>query len=114
VRLDLGDGQWADLRERLTYAQAKPIRVVWALVDKGGDAASWADLDMALIVGYVSAWNVLDLQGNAVPLDTPEAAPDDLIQKIALEAVKVWKGTAGVPKAGKKRLPLPPQALRSA
>lgn len=113
MRVELGSGQWADLRERLMYQQAKPIRVIDAL-RKGGDPAALADLDMALVKGYVEAWNVLDLQGNAVPLDTPEQAPDDAIQTIALAALGLWNGAQKVPKAGAKRSTMPPRELRSA
>ena len=112
MRLELGDGQWADLRERLTYGQAQPIRQVLARADQ--DREALADLDLILVAGYVSAWHVLDLDGNAVPLDHPELAPDDVIQAIALKAIDLWKGTAGIPKAGTKRSRNTPPALRSA
>lgn len=114
MRLDLGEGQYAELRERLLYGQAQPIRLVFAKIEKGGEAAAWADLDLALVRGYVAAWHVLDLEGNAVPLDRPELAPDGLIQAIALAALDLWKGAQVIPKAGKRRLHSSPRELRSA
>lgn len=94
-RLDLPGGQHADLRERLIYSQAQPVRVVMA-------ERRLADLDIALVRAYVQAWSVLDPDGNAVPLDTPEAAPDDVVQAIAVEAMRLWNGAA-LPKAGPGR-----------
>ena len=67
-----------------------------------------------LVSSYVEAWNVLDLDGNAVPLNTPELAPDDAIQAISLAAIDLWKGTVGIPKGGRKPSPSQQRGLRSA
>jgi hypothetical protein len=90
MRLPLEGGQWADLRDRLTYGQGHAVRVALMAVD--ADRTATVDLDIALVRAYVSAWNVLDLDGNAVPLDQPETAPDDVIQAIALAGIQAWKG----------------------
>lgn len=91
-RLPLEGGQWADLRERLTYEQGRAVRV--ALLAIEADRAATVDLDLTLIKSYVASWNVLDLDGNAVGLDTPEQAPDDTIQTISIAAINAWKGRA--------------------
>lgn len=114
MRLDLGNGQWAELRDRLLYHQAQPIRVVFALIEKGGNAAALADLDLALVRGYVEQWHVLDLDGNAVPLTDPQLAPDGTIQAIALAALDLWKGAQVIPKAGKKHSRTLPRVVQSA
>lgn len=98
MRLELADGQWAELRERLTYAQAREIRATLLAVDE--DHARLADLDLGLVRAYVSSWHVLDLEANAVALDQPQSAPDDVIQAIAVEAMRRWQESAAVPKAG--------------
>ena len=111
VRLPLADGQWAELRERLLYGQAQPIRL--GMVGIKADIREAADLDMALVRGYVSSWHVLDLDGNAVSLDTPELAPDDVIQSIALKAIDLWNGSAALPKDGAATLRSMPKARPS-
>lgn len=114
MRIDLPNGQWADLRERLTYGEAKPVRACYALIEKGGKAEAWADLDMELVTAYVTGWNVLDPDGNAVPLDAMESAPDDIVQTIAVAALKLWQKTNSLPKAGKRRSPSSLREVRSA
>ena len=111
MRLPLADGQWAELRERLLYGQAQPIRAAMVAADQ--DRSELANLDIQLVRGYVSAWHVLDLDGNAVSLDTPELAPDDLIQNIAIAAIGIWNGSAVIPKGGAATLPSLPKARRS-
>jgi hypothetical protein len=66
------------------------------------DKSALVDLDLTLVGAYVSAWNVLDLEGNAVPLDAPQNAPDDVIQAIALACLELWK-TAQLRNAGPGR-----------
>lgn len=90
MRLELRDGQWADLRERLTYEQAKGVRVASLAIKS--DRTALADFDLALVRAYVSAWHVIGITGEAVPLDTPETAPDDIIQPIATAALDIWNG----------------------
>lgn len=94
----LGGDQSATLRERLTYGQARMVRAAMLAAD--ADKAALADLDLELVKAYVSAWTVLDLAGEPVSLDTPELAPDDVIQTIAVKAISIWQGTAKIPKAG--------------
>lgn len=95
MRLDLPNGQYADLAERLTYGQARTVRAVY--VAMGGDRNVAVDLDITLVRAYVTDWHVLDLDGKTVPLDHAEQAPDDIIQAISLAASGLWK-RAGTPK----------------
>jgi hypothetical protein len=110
MRLELPGGQHAILRDRLMYEQARGVRVAMVAIDV--DKAALPDLDIALVRAYVESWNVLDIDGNAVPLDTPEAAPDDIIQTIAIAALNAWKGTV-TPKAGRGRSSSTLRAVRS-
>jgi hypothetical protein len=97
VNLPLPGGQSATLRDRLLYGQARSVRA--ALVAMENDPAAAVDLDMALVRAYVESWHVMGLDGAAVPLDTPELAPDDVVQAIAVEAIGIWRA-AVLPKAG--------------
>lgn len=90
MRLELGSGQWAELRERLSYGSAREVRL--ALLTAEEDRLAMADTDMALVVAYVSAWNVLSITGEAVPLDRPADAPDDVVQAIAIASLRLWNG----------------------
>lgn len=105
MRLELSGGQHAELRDRLTYGQGHIVRVAYYEIEQSNIAK--ADLDLALVRAYVSGWHVLDLDGKAVPLDTPELAPDDVIQEIALAASDLFAGTA-IPKAGGEASPTTP------
>ncbi len=86
IRLDLPEGQWADLRERLLYEQARTIRAVLL-----SDSAA-LDFDLTVVRAYVSNWYVLDLAGEPVPVETPEKAPDDTLQAIARRGADIWNG----------------------
>lgn len=112
MRIELTGGDWADLRDRLLYGQAREVRLAMVAIE--ADKAAMADVDIVLVRAYVADWHVHDLAGELVPLDTPEAAPDDVIQAIALAGMELWKGKPAIPKAGKKTLPSTPRALRSA
>lgn len=90
MRVDLRDGQWADLRERLSYAQARDVRRASLAIRD--DPLATADFDIAIVRAYVSAWHVLGLDGAAVPVDTPEAAPDDIIQRLLAWTLDIWNG----------------------
>jgi hypothetical protein len=114
MNLPLKGGQQATLRDRLTYAQARSIRV--AMLAANDDKRLMADLDMVMVKAYVSSWNVLDVEGKAVPVDQPELAPDDVIQAIQVAALELWSGEQGVPKAGNgtsPSLPLEPPSETS-
>ena len=112
MRLPLVDGQWAEMRERLTYGQAQPLRAAMGAAKQ--DFGTADQLTDAFLRAYVSSWNVLDLDGNAVPLDQPDLAPDDVVQAIVLKAAELWKGMKmPVPKAGTARLRSMPKAQRS-
>lgn len=89
MRLDLGGDQWAELRSKLTYGQAHDVRVAYI---GSGAGAGLADLDMAFVRAYVIEWRVLDFAGELVALDKAEAAPDEVIQKIAEQGLKLWNG----------------------
>lgn len=113
MRLELADGQWAELRERLTYGQAHGVRAAYFAIESNPQAK--ADLDIALVRAYISNWHVLDVNGQAVSLDTPEQAPDDVIQAISQQAADLFGmvDRNAVPKAGGQISPATPPASAS-
>lgn len=108
MRLELPDGQWAELRERLNYGPARDVRRAFVLADVHDGFK--ADVDLALVKAYVSNWNVLSAEGTAVPIETPENANDLAIQKIAAAALEVWNDQAD-PKDGSATSPSGLRAL---
>lgn len=106
-RIDLPDGQWAQLRERPTHAQLNVLRR--ALLRAGDEAEAGADVALAYVSAYVEAWEVKDLAGNQVPLDTAATAPDDIVSAIAGECKERWLGRPD-PKDLIVRSPITPPA----
>lgn len=90
MRVELPGGGWADLRERLLYGQARDVRV--GLVESQRDPAALVDFDLVLVRAYVEAWSVVDPDGHAVPLESPELAPDEDVQAIVQAAMGLWNG----------------------
>ena len=111
MRLDLPDGQHAILREKLTYAQARELRLAYFNAQK--DVAAQADYDLTVIRVMVSAWHVLDFDGQAVSLDQPQQAPDSIIQAIFTAGVDLLPEAMGVPKAGGEISPTSPAESQS-
>lgn len=68
-RLDLGDGQWAELRERYGWLPAARIQAV--LMDGEGSEAFWR----AVVRETLLAWHVLSVDGQWLD-DTGEAAQE--------------------------------------
>lgn len=93
MRVTLRDGQWADLRERITHAVDKDIRRSRA---KGlTDLTEAFDYATVLVRAFVRDWNVSDPDGKAINLDDPDAidrAPDDIVDELAQHAADQWTG----------------------
>lgn len=98
MRLELPRNGWAELRERLTYGQARDLRV--AFLKAKSDEAVAADLPLFLMRAYVSSWQVTDFDGHAVSLEDPEQAPDDVLIEISAACIDLWNGSSDLPKAG--------------
>ena len=91
MRLDLPDGAWAEVRERPTHAQVNLVRR--ALLRVGEDVTAGADVALAMVTAYVSAWSVRDAEGHEVPLDRAADAPDDVITAVAKAAGEQYRAT---------------------
>jgi len=94
MRLELRDGQWADLRERIDHGAHKRIKVA---IRKGSeDDALAVELDDVVIREFVTAWNVLDLEDNAIPLGELDRVPSDIADALLQGALDAYQG-ASVP-----------------
>ena len=83
MRVELRDGQWADLRERITHGQDKLITRARRLAREDVDETT-ADVT-ALLRAFVGEWSVNDLDSKPIPLSDADAfdrAPSDIIDTL--------------------------------
>lgn len=91
MRVELRDGQWAELRERITHGQDNDIRRARQLGLEG--AVDWADV---LVATFVESWHVLDLDGQAIPWEGVSSlarAPDDAVDALWEPVTKLYKAS---------------------
>lgn len=77
VRLDLGDGDWIEVKRELSAGELKAMRTSSFTYMQGQSGASaddevkigvdWRRLAVARILSYVIDWNAKDAQGRPVP-----------------------------------------------
>jgi hypothetical protein len=87
MRVELRDGQWAELREHITHAQDKEIRRAQMRSRRDPETAV-GDGDTAALRVFVQSWNVLDVNGDPIPITDPDAIdrmPADLADIVAVE-----------------------------
>ncbi|HXJ66731.1 MAG TPA: hypothetical protein VNN79_23480 [Actinomycetota bacterium] len=94
MRIELRDGQWADLRDRITHGQDKEIKRAGVRVEANREAlVEWPTV---LLRAFIEAWNVKDVDGNPIDLADPDAldrAPSDIIDVLFPHAVAQQKAT---------------------
>ena len=104
MRVDLRDGQWAELRDRITHATDKDIKRSRARgMQNGEDAFDWTTV---IVRAFVREWSVKDPDGQPIPLTDPDAierAPDDIIDELWPLAADAWN-RASVPNEPYARL----------
>jgi hypothetical protein len=91
MRIELRDGQWAELRERITHADDKVIKRVYVVRRDPEDAVEW---QTTMVRVFVRDWNVSDLDGKPIPItdaDAIDRAPDDIIDTLTEPAVDLYK-----------------------
>ena len=96
MRVELPDGQWAELREELTHGQTKRLkRAIFRAVE---DTAAGPDVDTEFIAVYVASWSLL---GIGPPPDDTDARlpiidglPEPIARAIAEKAAAIWSGRA--------------------
>jgi hypothetical protein len=97
VRVELPEGQWAELREELTHGQTKRLqRALFRASENPAEAAP--DIDTEFVAVYVAAWSLRGV-GDVPPdldarLPVIDSLPEPVVSAIALAAAKVWKGRA--------------------
>jgi hypothetical protein len=104
-RIELRDGQWADLREHITHKVDKEIKVS-RIRARANDEALF-DWQTVIVRAFVRDWNVRDPDGHEIPIGDPDAidrAPDDIVEELVGPSVEAWTG-ATVPNA-----PTPPSS----
>jgi hypothetical protein len=97
VRVDLPDGQWAELREELTHGQTKRLqRAIFRAGENPAEAGP--EIDTEFVAVYVAAWSLLGV--GEVPADIDARLPvidglsESIVRVLATEAAKTWKGRA--------------------
>lgn len=88
MRVELRDGQWADLRERIRHDAHKRIKV--AIRKATDDDAAAVDLDDVVIREFVVAWDIRDLDGQPIPVtdaDALDRLPSDIADVLLTEAL---------------------------
>lgn len=105
MRVELRDGQWAELREHITHGVDKQIKK--ARIRGKENAEDAFDWETVMVRSFVREWHVLDPDGAAIPLadeDAIDRAPDDIIDVLLPKAFEAYTG-ATVPNA-----PTPPSS----
>jgi hypothetical protein len=103
MRVELRDGQWAELHERLTHAEDKALKKM--RVRGQDDKTIYFDWQTELVRTFTKRWHVLDRDGQAIPLedaDAIEQAPSDITEALFEPASDLYLG-ATVPNS-----PTPP------
>lgn len=105
MRIELRDGQWAELRERITHGADKELKRLYRKMRTEPDLAP--DFETLLARTFVSSWHVIDPDGAAVPLadaDAIDRAPDDVVDAVIPVAWEAWTGI-------KTPTPTPPSSV---
>lgn len=106
MRVELRDGQWAELRERINHGADKRIRRAY-IVSNREDVV---EAQTVKLREFVIAWAVNDPDGKPIPLEDPDAIdrlPEDIADVLSEEADKHY-GRATVPNP-----PTPPSSEAS-
>ena len=101
MRIELRDGQWADLREHISHGQDKDIKraQMRSRLDPGGSAFEG---DTVALRTFIRAWSVNDTDGAPIPLtdaDAIERMPSDIADDIAAKVNGLYHPEATVPNA---------------
>jgi cation transport regulator ChaB len=94
MRIPLRDGQWAELRDRITHGQDKEIKRARVRVQQNAEAV--VDWSTIITRAFIVAWDVKDTDGNPIDLNDEDAldrAPNDIIDVLFPHAVSQYKAT---------------------
>jgi hypothetical protein len=93
MRIELRDGQWAELRERINHGTDKDLRRAFRVGQE--ERVKALDFETLVVRSFVRDWYVKDPDGGVIALDDDDAidrAPDDIIDKLVPLAYEVWTG----------------------
>lgn len=85
MRVELRDGQWAELRERITHAADKRIRRAYLVSER----ADIVEAQTVKIREFITAWSVNDPDGKPIDLSDADAIdrlPEDIADELHEEA----------------------------
>lgn len=92
TRLELRDGQWADLSTRLTWGQYQSINA--AILGLADDASRETVIEVSTVwaKAYTRAWNVRGPDGHELPLEDASwlVADAEVVEDITREAQRRW------------------------
>jgi hypothetical protein len=93
MRVELPDGQWAELHEHISHADDKAIKRLTTKAKT--DEAVWFDVDSLIVRTFLRDWYVKDRDGQPIPAtdaDAVERAPSDIIDRLAIDGSKLYTG----------------------
>jgi len=102
MRVELPDGQWAELREELTHGFTKRLqRAIYRVAEDG--ISYGPELATEFVAVYTSAWSVRGV-GEIPPAQTAsdldarlpliDSLPESVVQAIFDKASELWRGRA--------------------
>lgn len=72
VRVDISDGDWIELKKRLTYGESAKSRaaVVKEVRTDGRMTPDFELVEIAQVLAYLVDWSLVDEKGKRIPIDT--------------------------------------------
>lgn len=100
MRRDLGNGQWADIADRLTFGQIAAIRQ--AVITSDSQKIIDPGIERAYIGAMVTGWSIRDFSGAEIPfaIENLERVPAQLADAIYAQCLEVHNRHVGDPKDG--------------
>jgi methyl coenzyme M reductase gamma subunit len=92
IRLDLPDGEWADMRTVLTHGQANGLRRAFLRVSQ--DVTTEPEFNTAVVTAYVEAWSVRGVDGAPLAPSQIDDAPEPVIEAIVAKGLDLWLNRA--------------------
>lgn len=99
-RLDLGDGQWAEIATRLTFGQITGIRIA-GLTDEG-ESLAHPHIQRAYVAAMVTNWSIRDFDGTDIPfgIDNLDRVPASLADRMYVQCLEGFRQYMADPKGG--------------
>jgi hypothetical protein len=93
MRVELPEGQWADIADVVTHGREKAITKAGLAARE--DITKAADIPTAIISAFLIAWHVRGEDGQDLPVTDIDSAPDELLVPVLTAIRDIRKrGTA--------------------